>query len=419
MSAPPKPPVPTADRTVRITVALLFSAWLIDYMDRFVITLALPGIGEELSLNRGQQGLLVSAFFLAYAACQIPGGMLADRFGARPVMIYAMVAWTIFTALTGFAWSFALLLLVRFAFGVAEGVFPPASMKALVERTTPHERMSANGLIMSSNSIAAVLCPILIGPLIAVFGWRSAFFSTAAIGIFVVFALSRWLPGPLPVAEPENPVALPRLREVLRLTVLWRFAAIMFGYNMIGWGLSTWAPTYLTEERGVPLTSAGVLLAIPALAAATATILGGRLADRLGGDHRKVIVPSMIVAASALLVLPWMSSLTGFIVFGTLAMFAASLSYMPIYVVPLRALPPEFIGVGGAVIAVGGQVAGIISPPLIGLIADHYSFDYAFAVLVLGAAIAAVMAIRTPQNAEDFREALGLHTNSTLAKENS
>ncbi|GJF21099.1 hypothetical protein SHO565_16630 [Streptomyces sp. HO565] len=66
---------------VRTTVVLLFAAWFVDYADRIAIAVILPTIGDEFDLDRGQQGLVVSVFFVAYAACQIPGGMLADRFG--------------------------------------------------------------------------------------------------------------------------------------------------------------------------------------------------------------------------------------------------------------------------------------------------------------------------------------------------
>ncbi|MFH8621318.1 MFS transporter [Streptomyces vietnamensis] len=416
MSAPPPHTTPAAtDRTVhgkrvvRTTVVLLFAAWLIDYTDRLVINLVLPDIGKEFDLNRGQQGLIVSAFFLAYALCQIPGGMLADRFGARRVTLWALLAWSLFTALTGFAWSFAALLLLRFAFGAAEGVFPPASMKVLVERTAPAERASANGVVMSSNAIAGILTPLVAVPLLAAFGWRSVFFSTAALGVFVVVAIRLWLPAPPPGTDPEPEISEepPRVRDVLRYGVLWRFATMMFGYSTIIWGLNTWVPTYLEDERGLPITSLGPFLALPALAAASATVIGGRLSDRLEGNHRKVIVPAMAVVAVTLPLAAHSSSFAGFVVFGTLAVFSASLAYMPILSVPMRALPPSYVGMGSAVVIFGGQVAGMVAPPLIGVIADAFSFEAAFAFLALGAVIAAAMALLTPQNTDSFRAALG------------
>ncbi|MFI5808175.1 MFS transporter [Streptomyces sp. NPDC051561] len=360
MPAPPPHAVPAdaaeaarAQRVVRVTVALLFSAWLIDYAERLVINLVLPSVGAEFDLDRGQQGLVVSAFFLAYALCQIPGGMLADRFGARKVATWALLAWSLFTVLTGFAWSFAALLALRFLFGAAEAIFPAASMKVLVERTTPKERMSAQGLIMSSNAIAGVLTPLAVAPLIAVFGWRSAFFSTAALGVFVVLALRLWLPDPLTRTRSDGSDGSDgsdrsdaagagvrvRVRDVLRIGVLWRFALIMFGYNVIVWGLTTWVPSYLSEERGLPLTTASALLAVPALASARATVISGRLSDRLEGNHRKVIVPAMAVTGIALPLMAFSSSLVGFAVFGTLA--ACNFPHCPGPRRPLRSSPPS------------------------------------------------------------------------------
>ncbi|MFF9852319.1 MFS transporter [Streptomyces litmocidini] len=408
MPAPPLPPLTAAPsahrRTVRLTVVLLFAAWLVDYADRLVINLVLPSIGAEFDLDRTRQGLVVSAFFLAYALCQIPGGLLADRFGGRRVTLWALLSWSVFTALTGFAWSFAALLALRFAFGAAEGVFPPASMKVLVERTPPEERGSANGKVMSSNALAAVLTPLVVAPLVAAFGWRSAFWSTAALGVLALVAVRLRLPAPLPRTEDAR-TPRPALRAVLRKGVLWRFALMMFGYNTIVWGLNTWVPSYLGEEHGVSLTEAGALVAVPALGAALATVLGGRLADRLGGRHRLIVVPGMTVSAVALLLMANTPSLTGFVVLGTVAVFAASLAYMPIFAVPLAGLTPEYVGVGSAVIILGGQVAGMVAPPVMGALADAFSFHVAFGFLVLGAVIAAVMACLTPQDADAFRAA--------------
>ncbi|MGW6155545.1 MFS transporter [Streptomyces sp. NPDC055144] len=409
----------SARRTVRITIVLLFTAWLVDYADRLVINLILPSLGAEFDLSRGQQGLIVSVFFLAYTLCQIPGGMLTDRYGAQRITLWALLAWSVFTALTGFAWSFAVLLVMRFAFGAAEGIFPPASMKVLVERTTPEERMGANGLIMSSNALAGVLVPIVVAPLVAAFGWRSAFFSTAALGVFVLVAIRMWLPAPLPRTQPDTSTTGRRAGGVLRMGVIWRFSAMMFGYSMIVWGLNTWVPSYVGEEYGVPLASVGALVAIPALAAAGAIVVGGRLSDRFGGHHRKVIVPSMTVTAAALLLMALSTSLTGFVVFGTLASVAASLCYMPIFAVPLGGLAAEDVGVGSAVIILGGQVAGMAVPPVIGALADAFSFRVAFAFLILGAAIAMVMALLTPQDSASFRTATGASDLPVPAKEHA
>ncbi|MEU9205433.1 MFS transporter [Streptomyces sp. NPDC048332] len=397
------------DRGARITVALLFGAWLIDYVDRLVINLALPSIGEEFDLSRAQQGLAVSAFFLAYAVCQIPGGMLADRYGARRVTCWALLLWSAFTALTGFAGSFAILLVVRFLFGAAEGIFPGASMKAITERTTPGQRMGANGVVQSANAMGAVLAPLVAAPLITQFGWRSAFFTVAGIGVFVYAAVRLWLPEP--IAQDAGHRVRPfggGAGAVLRSPAMWGFAAMFFGYDIIVWGLNTWVPSYLSQERGISLTSAGALAVIPAAVAAAAVITGGRLADRLQGNQRRIVVPSMSVAAVALILMATASGTAVFILWMTVAVGSASLSYMPVYAVPLRSLPPGLTGAGAGLITFGGQLAGVIAPTAMGLLADRLGFGAAFGFLVLGAVLAGVVAVFTPQDSASFHRALRL-----------
>ncbi len=108
-------------RLAWITVLLLFFGWLIDYVDRLIITLALPMIGHDFSLNKAEQGLIVTVFFITYAAAQLPGGLLADRIGSRRTLTLALGSWSFFTVLTGIVTSYGLLLVVRAAFGVSGG----------------------------------------------------------------------------------------------------------------------------------------------------------------------------------------------------------------------------------------------------------------------------------------------------------
>lgn len=124
-------------RSTKVTVALLFVAYAIDYIDRLAINLALPLLGEEFDLDYSQRGLIISTFFIAYTLAQLPGGLLADRYGAVRMALIGLVAWSVFTGLTALAWSFGTLLVVRFLFGLAQGVFPAAAVKLVAERSIP------------------------------------------------------------------------------------------------------------------------------------------------------------------------------------------------------------------------------------------------------------------------------------------
>ena len=108
--------------------ALLFFLAVITYLDRVCISVAGPRIQEYLRIGPQQWGWVVGVFAIAYGVFEIPGGWMADRFGPRIILTRIVLWWSAFTALTGAASSYPLLLLTRFWFGAGEaGAFPNAT----------------------------------------------------------------------------------------------------------------------------------------------------------------------------------------------------------------------------------------------------------------------------------------------------
>ena len=101
----------------------LFLAWAVGYADRILMSVAVIPIAHEFSLDAGQAGMLLSAFYVSYAVMQLAGGWLSDRYGSRIVVVFCIVAWSVFTTATSFAWSFASLLAIRFMLGSAKAAF--------------------------------------------------------------------------------------------------------------------------------------------------------------------------------------------------------------------------------------------------------------------------------------------------------
>src|SRR4249920_337217 len=110
-----------------LILTLLFLGWALGNLDRYIMNYAVLSITEDLNLSASSTGLILSSFFAGYAIMQLPGGWLADRFGARRVLITAVIMWSIFTGLTGAAWSLTSMIIIRFLFGIGEGGFQPAS----------------------------------------------------------------------------------------------------------------------------------------------------------------------------------------------------------------------------------------------------------------------------------------------------
>src|SRR5512138_167732 len=109
MASPATAALPPEARTTHARHVVLSLTWLLAgvvYLDRVAISTTSLSIGKELGLDDAQLGLVFSAYTLAYAIFEVPSGWLADRFGARVMLTRIVVAWSIMTAATGWAWSF-------------------------------------------------------------------------------------------------------------------------------------------------------------------------------------------------------------------------------------------------------------------------------------------------------------------------
>lgn len=153
----------------------LFLAWAVGYADRILMSVAIVPISHEFALDAGQAGLLLSAFYISYALMQLAGGWLSDHFGSRIVVVCCIVAWSVFTSATSFAWSFASLLVIRFMFGLGEGSFPPASSVTVAEVFPKSERARAKSFLISTVFLGNAAGAGLIGATVAYLGWRGSF----------------------------------------------------------------------------------------------------------------------------------------------------------------------------------------------------------------------------------------------------
>ncbi|MFC1473906.1 MFS transporter [Rhodococcus qingshengii] len=403
-------PARRLSRPVRITAAILFTVWTVDYIDRLVLTIVLPQIGQEFGLSNAQKGLLVSAFFLTYTLAQIPGGLVTDKLGGRRVAAAATLTWSVFTAFTGLVHSYGLLLAVRALFGLAQAPFPAAATRILAERTKPSQRMSAQGVVASSGGFGSLIGYLTIPALVVAIGWRHAFLGMAFVGVICFFLLFL-LPPKLTEAEtdraaPTDTASTPAPREVWRKLLLNRtlltFTAMFFGSNLITWGVMSWVPSYLQEVRGITLANSTVLLALPAITMSVGIYLGGRITDRLNGATAKIVAPAMIVAAASIFVVALTESLPLFLVFECIAVFGCGLCTVPVVSVPLKALPTKLSGSAYSAVNFGGQLAGVVAPMAMGVLLDHFGYTAAFMFLSTGAVIAVIFAIAAPQTPDAF-----------------
>ena len=144
-------------------MAFLCVLSFLTYYDRQCIVRAQESIQASLTLSDAQMGLVFGTFWLAYALFEIPGGWMGDRFGARFTTTRIVLAWSLFTVLTGAATGFYSLLVYRFLFGAGEaGAFP--NMARIQSRWLPIvERARAGGILWLMARWGAAFAPVIFG----------------------------------------------------------------------------------------------------------------------------------------------------------------------------------------------------------------------------------------------------------------
>ena len=149
---------------VRVRVmAFLCVLSFLTYYDRQCIVRAQESIQAALAISDEQMGIVFGTFWLAYALFEIPGGWMGDRIGARFTITRIVLAWSLFTVLTGAATGFYSLLIYRFLFGVGEaGAYP--NMARIQSRWLPiTERARAGGLLWLTARWGAAFAPMIFG----------------------------------------------------------------------------------------------------------------------------------------------------------------------------------------------------------------------------------------------------------------
>ncbi len=164
MTAPERP-----TKIRYLILALTVCVAVLLYLDRNCLGYLAPYINEGMKLTSGETGFLLGAFYLTYAFGQLPGGWLADRFGTRRMLAAYVAVWSVLTALTGFANSFVVLVLLRFGCGLFEaGAYPAAA--GLIRRWFPYQQRGlASGVVSIGGRIGGAITPRLTGFLIFVF----------------------------------------------------------------------------------------------------------------------------------------------------------------------------------------------------------------------------------------------------------
>ena len=381
----------------------LYIGFCISYIDRSAIGLALPSISKDFALAPTQMGVVISAFFIGYSIMQIPGGWLADHFGSKTVICIALTLWSIFTFTTGHASTLAGLLFLRFVFGLCEGPYAGSCYRAIAEYFPRELRPAFTTGILSSNYIGSAIAPIIIVPLILWFGWRGMF---QALGLVYVFFYAFCVKQTKPAEEvkagkKENKTKY--FLHLMKFSIIWKLVLCAFCVSCINKGLDAWMPTYLIAERGINLKAVGYVTPIPFMASFLSTAGCGWLMNKYFDKKEQYMIAICAVMTAIFLYLMYNAeTLFWVVVFQCGVYFFKACILGSAVAIVLKIVTGSIAGSASTLVNMGGQVAGFISPVIMGYLVSAFngSFNAVFYYLIAAAALCAVSALLIPKRKE-------------------
>lgn len=393
-------------------LAAIWCGWMVSFLDRMVMSISLPFIGKDLGLTATMEGAVLSAFFAGYALFQIPGGLLADKFGFRKMMTIGITWWSIFTFFTGRVMSYPLMLVCRCLFGIGEGSFPGASWKCIATYFPPKQRATATAIQSTVNTLGPAVASVVAAGIIAAFGWRHVFMFLAIPGLIVAFYFWKYAKdnpadhGRMTaeeLAELQEGQVEPKnadgssitFKSFFKKPLLWQMVLIWFLFDITFWGFVSWLPSYLMKVRGLSLMQTGFASAVPFVFGAVGTLAGGWLSDKMSGKRKMLYIPNAIIAGGFLYLMYSVSSVDMAVIYQCASSFFMFLAMAAFWGIVMDSIPPHIMGSCSSTVNFGGQVAGFVSPFVMGYLISISggSFDTAFFFLVIAILASAVVTL--------------------------
>lgn len=397
-------------------LALIASGTLINYLDRTILGIAAPALTHDLGIDAAVMGIVFSAFSWSYAASQVPGGVFLDRVGTRLTYALSVGFWSLFTLLHAVATGLAGLLGLRLALGIAESPCFPANSRVVATWFPRSERAFATGVYTVGEYIGlAFLSPILFW-LLAHHGWRSLFIVCGVAGLaFMLVWLARYREpqdhpranaaelevirqggGMVSAAARGAPFEWSKAGALLRYRQMWGICLGQFAGNSTLVFFLTWFPTYLATERQMDYLKIGFFAVLPFIAASVGVLFGGWWSDgmlRRGlspNIARKLPVITGLLLASTIIAANFVESDAVVITILSVAFFAQGMAALGWTLVSDIA-PEGMLGLTGGIFNLAANLAGIVTPLVIGfIVAATGSFFFALAYVGLLALLGAL-----------------------------
>ena len=406
---------------------LIFTAVIINYVDRIALSVASKPIAAEFGLSPVQMGYLFSGFLWTYVICLIPLGLLVERVGAKRMVGGGIAIWSAATALTAATTGLVSIFAARLVMGASEATTFPACGRVIRDWFPERERGLVTTLFNGGSSAGPALGAIIVAALVSAFDWRTAFVVLGVSGFVWLAFWWKWYGEPDKVSwladnerkkilaerngertpQAADDPAPSSLGYLLSQTSIWGLVITQACLVYTAYLFLTWLPTFLQSTRELSTMNTGYLTAIPYLITMVCGLIIARVSDRslssgaLASGQRRNFIAAMALLATAILLAPVVGELWQLLAVLTIVLTGCTTGAGLNFSLASDLLRnPRDVSRVIAITAFGGNSFGLIAPIITGYVVSGtggytWAFRVAAALLVCGA-IATLTLTRQP-----------------------
>jgi sugar phosphate permease len=357
---------------------VLFMAYSIQYLDRVKTSVLLPSMAHDIGLTTTDIGTGAFLMLLFYGPSQYVSGILTDKFGAKRILVFSVIAWSIMTVWMGFIQSREEYLWRMALFGMMVGTEYVPSARILMRWFNKQGRARAQALLSWAWILTPAWASVLATQMAAhAESWRMVFFVTGGAGIIPLLMIVFWIfdrPEQHPKATEadmeyayrdeiadgtiiEGSYASSQASILKNNNVRFRdffkersYVAVVFVdvvMQITLYGALTWIPLYLSDVFGFSLVKMGIWSAAYFLSGAVGSFISSYLSDKVFKGNRRVMILACFIGLIPFIVL--LASLKtadqGLLMVALCGMgFFGNMAWGPFLAVPAEIFTPEVYG---------------------------------------------------------------------------
>lgn len=393
-----------------MSLAAITLAFSFTFLSRYIWSPLMADVSGEFGINATQAGLYMSAFFAGYLVTQIPGGIMADRYQPKYILIACTVLGGAMTALMSRITSYEMGLAIRVITGISSGCVMAQCSKVVALTFAPQERASAMGVVLASPPFGITLAQSLGAPLNQAFGWRTTFVIVGAVAVGVVALLALFVKpveksvpaektaGAAGKAVAQTAAAKPQAQAGMleglvgfftnKQQLLLGISGFMFMFVSVGF--ATWTNKY-AQSLGFTPVQGGMVITCYSIAGIIASCLSGGLAKKMHMSHRNFLMLTLTGMGVMTILFSMQRSYMGLLLVGIIY---GAVSYLPSthYTTSAMMLAGErFTATAASTQNLLFQMASLIMPIVVGRVIDatgNYSLIW---YIFLGCSVIAVL----------------------------